>query len=60
MLVDTREVFLRRMASTVRNVRQKEGPLAGAVRASKLNLSKTDKVLLDKFIFEGVQHDRRG
>lgn len=48
MLVDAREKFLQRMAATVKDVRQKEGPLAGAVRASKLGLTPEDKTAVMK------------
>lgn len=48
MLVDAREKFLKRMAQTIRDVRQKEGPLAGAVRSAKLGLTKEDKTSVMK------------
>lgn len=43
MLVDAKDRFLNRMAATIKSVRQKEGPLAGAVRLSKLNISLMDR-----------------
>lgn len=54
MLVDKKNFFLKRMAATVKTVRQKEGPLAGAVRMARLGLPKEDRAVIDKFIVAGA------
>lgn len=50
MLVDSKDKFLNRMAATVKSVRQKEGPLAGAVRLSKLNITLSDREKVKELI----------